>query len=89
MLERVQEHRKSIDESSTTETERMHKRCCENGCISGMTIAQEAFERGEKFQCEGAGFLLVMDKNRLVFVQVLYNANDWVGDPIVKSRKCL
>ena len=68
MLEWVEKHRKAIDEGSTTKTERMHKRCCENCSIAGMTIAQETFERSEEFQGERAGILSVMDKNGLVFV---------------------
>ena len=68
MLERIEEHRKAIEESSVTKTERMHKRGCENGGVASMTIAQDTFEGSEEFQGERAWILSVVDENRLVFV---------------------
>lgn len=83
LLETWPEHRKAIYENGATKTERMHERGSEDGGISGMTIAQDAFECSEEFQGQRARIFMIFYESGLIVVQTLYDANDWVCDPIV------
>jgi hypothetical protein len=82
LLECFKEHGKAVNKGASTQTKATHERRRKDGSIACVTVAQEAFERGEELEAHRARSPFTADKIHFITIDASDEVNDWVRYPI-------